>query len=535
MSQSNESILVRRQPLGPLARAATAAVLLAAMAATGSKAGEEGEPIDIGSRRELFVGGFLVDRLSGEAELVMHHPEPREISLVHDAPWEGSGCGYHSVFQDGDLYRMYYKAWHLAFPGGKLKTDVHPLYTCYAESDDGIHWRKPELGLHEFNGSKKNNIVLTSESIGDVNPDAGHIAVFKDPNPNCAPEARYKAIVRSRKPHGLLAFGSPDGLHFKPLADRPVITNGAFDSQNLAFWDPASNVYRAYWRYFTKGTTTGDQWRPSGVRAIRTATSDDFLHWSNEKDLTYVDSPPEQLYTNQVKAYERAPHILIGFPTRYIDRGWSPSMRALPELKHREMRADASRRYGTAITEGLLMSSRDSVHFKRWNEAFLPPGIERAGTWHYGQQYIAWHVVQTQSKLEDAPDELSLYATESYWTGDSSEVRRYTLRLDGFVSVHAPLKGGEMVTRPVKFDGNTLRLNFSTSAAGSIRVGLHDAAGQPISGFTCDDCNDVFGDEIDRKVTWKGGADVSALAGKPVRIRFMLRDADVYSFRFAAQ
>ncbi len=103
---------------------------------------------DIGSRRELFVDQALVDRLVGKAELRLHHPVPQEIALVHDAPWEGSGSGYHSIFKDGDIYRMYYKAWQLTVTPGKVNTGTHPLFCCYAESDDGIHWRKPELGLH---------------------------------------------------------------------------------------------------------------------------------------------------------------------------------------------------------------------------------------------------------------------------------------------------------------------------------------------------------------------------------------------------
>ena len=93
--------------------------------------------------------------------------------------------------------------------------------------------------------------------------------------------------------------------------------------------------------------------------------------------MTYVDSPAEQLYTNVVKPYFRAPHLLIGFPTRYAERGWSDSMRELPELDNRGLRSKASDRYGMAVTEGLFMASRDGVKFKRWNEAFLRPGIER--------------------------------------------------------------------------------------------------------------------------------------------------------------
>lgn len=488
-------------------------------------------PCDIGSRRELFVDDYLIERLDN-ARRVLHHPTPRGIVLKHDAPWEGSGCGYHSVFRDGPLYRMYYKAWHLEVSDGKLNTGVHPLYCCYAESDDGIHWRKPNLGLHAFRGSTANNIAMVSGKIGKVNADAGHPAVFKDANPDCPPDAQYKAFLRSAGPRGLLPFKSPDGLHWSPMSDGPVITEGAFDSQNLGFWDPVLGKYRAYWRIFTAGVTTEKEWKPKGVRAIRTATSPDFIHWGPHTDLTYADSPPEHLYTNQIKPYYRAPHLLIGFPTRYIERGWSDSMRALPEREHREMRAKVSLRYGTALTEGLLMSSRDGTQFQRWNEAFLRPGIQRKGTWHYGQQYIAWQLVETPSTVDDAPNELSLFATESYWTGKGSALRRYTMRVDGFVSVAAPFSGGQLVTKPITFAGKHLTVNFSTGAAGGMRVELQQPNGQPIPGYSLADSQEVFGDELERTVSWKGGTDIGKLSGRPIRMRFVLRDADLFSLRF---
>ena len=207
-------------------------------------------------------------------------------------------------------------------------------------------------------------------------------------------------------------------------------------------------------------------------------------------------------------------------------------MKALPEPENRNWRIKANQRYGTAVTEGLFMSSRDGVLFKRWNEAFLRPGIERPGTWNYGHQYIAWQVVPTKSDLEGAPDELSLYAVESYWTGRSSELRRYTLRMDGFVSASAPMSGGSLVTKPFTFTGKRLSLNFSTSAAGGVRVELQDAAGKTLPGFSAEDCGEIYGDALERTVAWKSKMDVSTLAGKPVRMRFDLKDADVYAFQF---
>ena len=523
------------------------AASLLALAVNRVSAGDT--PVNIGSRRELFVDDALVEKLTGKAALRLHHPVPQEIAIVHDAPWEGNVSHYHSIFKDGDRYLMYHNALHLNFTPGKM-SESHPRFCCYAESDDGIHWRKPELGLHEFQGSKANNIVITSGksvgldavretmgSGGGINPDAAHPAVFKDENPQAKPDARYKAILRSNSPKGLLAFKSPDGIHWSSMSDAPVITDvpgktdSGFDSQNLAFWDGARGEYRAYWRYYTGGVIVGRGGQ--GFRAIRTATSKDFLHWENHTDLAYGDAPPEQLYTNQIKPYHRAPHLLLGFPARYMDRGWSDSMRVLPEREHRELRAaSAGQRLGTTLTDSLFMASRDGVNFKRWNESFLRPGIEREGTWAYGDHYMAWQVVETKSALEGAPNELSLYATESYWTGNSSALRRYTLRLDGFVSVNAPMSGGELVTRPLTFKGNTLTLNFATSAAGSVRIEMQDAAGKPLPGFALDDCPPIFGDAIERAVSWRNGREVRAIAGKPVRLRFVLRDADVYAFQF---
>lgn len=465
--------------------------------------------IAIGSRLELFVDNYLIESLAGGARLRLHEPIARELALVHDAPWEGNSCGYHTVFQDGNVYRMYYRGGEQTLKG---EPEPRPFTVCYAESKDGIHWQKPDLGLVEYGGSKHNNILWTGQ--------VGHNFVpFKDANPDCKPEARYKAVALEGK--GLTAFQSADGIHWSRMSDKPIMTQGAFDSQNLIFWDTVRGEYRAYWRDFR-----------NGLRDIRTAVSKDFLKWGESTWLSYPGAPPEELYTNQILPYYRAPHIFLGFPTRYLDRGWSDSMRALPELEHRELRSKTSPREGTALTDGLFMAGRDGTTFHRWDRVFIRPGLRTADNWVYGDNYQSWGIVETDSLIENAPKELSVYATESYWTGKSCKLRRFTLRIDGFVSVESPLGGGELITKPITFEGRNLVLNFSTSAAGSIRVEIQDANGKPIDGYTLADSTDVFGDTLERVVGWKAGNDIGALAGKPIRLRFVMKDADLYSIRF---
>ena len=180
------------------------------------------------------------------------------------------------------------------------------------------------------------------------------------------------------------------------------------------------------------------------------------------------------------------------------------------------------------------MTSRDGKSFKRWGEAFLRPGPARTNSWVYGDNSIAWGIVATKSSLAQAPDELSIYAVEGYWTGRSLNVRRYSVRIDGFVSLNAPLAGGELVTKPIVFQGDELQINYSTSGVGGVWVEIQDAQGEPLQGFAKSDCHEVFGDQIQRTIVWQRGTNVSSLAGKPVRLRFVLKDADVFSFRFAA-
>jgi hypothetical protein len=140
---------------------------------------------------------------------------------------------------------------------------------------------------------------------------------------------------------------------------------------------------------------------------------------------------------------------------------------------------------------------------------------------------MTWGVLQ----LPGRDRELSVYATEAYYKGPASRVRRFVYRVDGFVSVHAPANGGEIVTKPLRFAGAKLLLNIASK--GDTRVELQDAVGKPIRGYALADATRIVGDEIERAATWKGGSDLSALTGKVVRLRFVMKNADLYSLRFA--
>ena len=411
-------------------------------------------PIDIGSRRELFVDRYLIDQLDG-ARLEMHRPQPREVAIRFDRPWELESPGYATIVRDAakGLFRMYYRS-TLTSPSFGMKRDTpRRQVTCYAESKDGIEWTRPSLGLVEFEGSMDNNIMW--EGVGSHN-----FSVMLDGNPDCPPDARYKAVGRGRPlanepspyQHGLYALKSPDGIHWQTIKDEPVITDGKFDSHNLMFWDSVLGAYRAYWR----DSRRRDKHVPDG-RDVRTAVSDDGVTWKDSRMLRYdpgrrgsadQSGKPHQYYTNGINPYPRAPHLLMGFPMRYIDRGWTTSTDQLPELRDRKRVKKQLSRIATALTDTLFIVSRDGVQFHVWPEAFVRPGIHRRGSWFYGDAKVALGFVETRPSLhESAPNELSFYVQENGRIDDPGQLRRYTLRLDGFTSLNASLEGGTAVTK----------------------------------------------------------------------------------------
>lgn len=461
-----------------------------------------GQSIEVHDQLQLFTDDYLIDRLSGDARKVLQKPEPTEVVFTADAPWEGNSSAYFSVFQHGDTYRMTYRGsqatdeTEVEKEGQIPKPEVKREVTCVAESRDGIHWARPALNRFSWEGSQNNNIVWMGTSA------AHNFTAFKDENPAAIAEARYKAIGGKGGPRG---FQSADGLHWSMIADKSLVSRGTFDSQNLAFWDAARNEYRMYWRI-----------NPKSVRGIRTATSGDFSKWENEADLTYPGkADPDgldyadkvQLYTNAILPYFRAPQLLIGFPTQFIQKG----------------KQNPPKFYQT---QPLFMSSRDGVEFERWDEPIIPTTAPKDRDGNRGN-YMAWGLLQLPGK----PDEMSVYATEAGNDRGPTRIRRFAYRLDGFVSVRAGAEGGELLTKTLLSSGTELTLNYRAAPGGSVRVELQDGEGKPIQGFRLVDCQPLTGDSVNTVVKWKGNP---TLKTRPsgIKARFVLQDADLFSMKW---
>lgn len=448
-----------------------------------------------------MVDDYLIESMDG-ARLQLH--APRQMPLA-ESPLVGA---YTTVIKDGDLYRALYRAPDPGYQGKRFDGNRGEM-TCYAESSDGHEWTFPELGLVEVAGSRANNAILYES------PASHTFSPFLDARPGVAPDERFKAlgglhdesvrVARGLDPAamaatakgGLYAFASADAIHWRRLSPEPVVPSSAagdfgFDSQNVSFWSEAEGCYVCYFRTWWMSDGNPFAWTPALKRSISRVTSPDYLNWGPTQAL-HPNEPDEHLYTNQTHPYFRAPHIYIATPTRFMaNRGES--------------------------TDIMFMTARGGAPYARtFKEAFIRPGLDPA-RWGNRGNYVALNVVPT------SPQEMSIYHDHSG--------HRYVLRTDGFASVNAPLAGGEMRTRPLVFAGNSLVVNISTSAAGSVRVEIQDAAGRTIPGFALDECPEIVGDDIERSVSWKQGPDVGRLAGQPVRLRFVMHDADLFALRF---
>ncbi len=472
--------------------------------------------INLKSRRELFWDFDLIEKSEG-IRIERHAPIRKNVALTCDKPWEGITCGYPSILKVGNKIRLYYRA------SGQNEMAKGESF-CVAESDDGKVFTSVNLGKHSFGDEKETNIFHREERFID------NFTVHYDTNPDCPADEKFKALslVCSNNFYTteLALYSSPDGISFKYERILPI--KGVFDTHNVLIWDEKEGMYRIYMRDFHNQDGSDCTYEPTDamnccIRDVRITKSKDLMEWTEPKRLIYEDGEDIQLYTNQIIKYPRA-DIYFGMPTRYIDRREDEaSFKYLSDHGgwRSELLAKGSR-IGSAMTDCVIMYSKDGLRFKRDGNAFAAPEYEEGRNWYYGDCYFAHGLIETVSDENPNVTELSMFTGQGY-RQRAIEFVRFSIRLDGFYSYKADYCGGEFTTKPMLL-GKKMSINFKTSALGGVRIIICDLDGNPIEGY---DSGVLFGNSVDRNVDFE--KPLSDLAKKEVKLRFIMKDADIYS------
>lgn len=465
--------------------------------------------VNVGHKRQLFIDRKFVEELDN-VNLKGHAAQKAGLVVLRaDQPWEKGGFAFafQVLHPPQGKWQMWYEARSLiARKWEETDNKVH-----YAESDDGIHWRKPSLGLMTVNGSSANNAVYAGAS-GKV----GHgVGVLIDPS---APdEERYKMVLGDFAQPGAPLYGaySRDGLHWTTYPNGPIIKQGA-DTQTAAFFDPKRKTYVMYVRRNVR--PDGEKFNPEGIRRVGRSESPDFQKFPPSVDvMKAAPSDPSftGLYNSAASIYSGAEDVYVAFPSLF------------PDEKHE----------GGSLMEPFLAVSRNGIDWERPSKhPFL----------RLGQEGLPGDPLFTSRQIYISPgtflvgDELFIYyAAFAIHHGQAGPhlampVAYFlaTLRRDGFVSVRADQKEGRFTSPPLIFDGNCLEMNLSLQSEGEIRVGLQTATEQDIPGFTTDDMDALWGDHPSALISWRGKTDLSHLAGTAVRIHVQMRQGDLYAFQF---
>jgi hypothetical protein len=488
-----------------------------ALAATAPRAST---PVDVGSRKQLFLDDRVVQEIRGGAR-VWNTPAkyPNNPVLRGDRPWENWVAypdGGPVVLHDQD--ERVFKMWYQTFFDDPATPRYDQKYLmCYATSQDGLRWEKPDLGLFDWNGSRANNIVAVGNTgLIDTN-------VIKDPR-DPDPARRYKVLYYDTKPGGgplgISVGFSPDGIRWNLHPGNPVLV-GTGDTHTLLGWDESAGKYIAYLRPKSNGARRygegGDR-----VRVIGRSTSDDFLRWTMPAPVLAPDAsdlPGTQFYGMPVFRYE----------DHYIGVLWI--YHAVSQLVYNQ-----------------LAWSRDGIHWQRppCRPTFLAVGAE--GTWEDGMSYATTPIVRGDQILiyYGGFNVLHNLATQKLLGSIVDGKRREgatglaRLRLDGFASIDAALDVATVTTPPLRFQGSRLFLNLAPVVGGggpydelaAFHVEISDAGGRAIPGFTFEDSDDLKAGGTRVAVAWKRNPDLSSLAGRTVVLRFRFRNAKFYAFQF---
>jgi len=470
-------------------------------------------------------------------EFVVHPPQKTGDRAIVSEPGLALG-GYHSVLYDAGVYRLWYTAGSCVL---------------YAQSSDGIHWEKPNLQLaqpgSDTNAPPPPNLVL-GRGVGGVKGGTHGLMVFVDPK--AGPGERFKLVANPDEFGSLLQiFSSPDGLHWKHAFTNVITYNTAvkphhLDSQNVIFWDDRIEKYVAYFRKNMR--EPGSQ-----GRTVARAESTNLSYFAKVDDCPMVMQADPQhvvqsglpkkerialldVYTSGTIKYPWAEDAYLMFPTEYYHYAGQIA----------EFRKEAPVNAG--VLDTCFATSRDGINWQRYDHRPWV-GLGMKGEFDSKRIYMVYGVVPATNDRELYMYYLGTSATHGWDRNDQNNrlltaadvaptgpaaISRVVLRRDGFVSVRAAFAGGEFTTPVLRFAGEQLLLNVDTSACGEMRVELLDEQGQPIPNYTLQDCDLVHtANEINRVVKWKGESAVKDLAGKPVRLHFVMRDLDLYAFQFA--
>jgi hypothetical protein len=444
-------------------------------------------PIDVG--RQLLVDDFLVEHTTLRRSFHAAAYVPDNPVLRPDRPWEQRGQGPMAmVFSDGvwfDPHDRKFKMWYM---GGYL------LSTCLAVSDDGRHWTKPDLGV-----VPGTNIVQTG--IRDSS------TVWLDQE-ETDPARRYK-MFRSHGEggrFGLSLHASPDGIHW----GERLLRTGSCGDRSTVFYNPFRRVWVYSLRHGWGRPRRRRYWEtPDLIRGPQWTRIDEPPLWvgADRLDPMRADlrEPPE-LYNLDAVAYES---LVVGLFTIWRGDKNIPPGRPKPN-------------------EVCVGFSRDGFHWDRPDRRPFLPVSERKGDWNWGNVQSAGGCCLVVG------DRLYFYVSgRAAGTATSRDARGSTglalLRRDGFASLDADATGGELTTRPVRFAGRHLFVNVE-APDGELRVEVLDRDGQVIPSFTRDRCVPIRADRTLQAVSWGNGADLSAVAGRPVKFRFHLTAGRLYAF-----
>jgi len=477
-------------------------------------------PITVGGEKQVFIDDRFI-ATSRNVELRMNPPLKLGVVLRPERPWEDKSIGFcASVIEHGGVFRLFYRA-----DGREKGASV-----CLATSSDGLHWERPRIGLYESGGNKDNNIVFRDTDSSAAYRGVGEAIVFLDPHGSA--EQRFKMIASKGWPDprtaGLYCHTSPDGVHWNA---GPRVLDICPDTANQAAWDRQRGKYVAYIRIWNPLRKVGRVETPDimapwpytrlGAEAYFIWGKESVAVPSREFPVAFgydaEDPVPSDHYNPAAVEYPYAQGAYFAFPSAYMH---------FPE--------PPVGKYGNdGLLDIQMAVSRDGVTYRRVARGpyiplgltgepdslsnYMAVGMLRAGDYLY-QYYGAYAVTHG---LPEAHQKMPI--------GCICAVRQ---RLDGFVSADAAWGGGELVTPPIVFTGKRMVLNVDASAMGACQVGVLDAAGKEVPGFTVDACDVIRGNAVEKVVTWKGSSDLTALSGQPVRLRFVMRAAKLFAFQF---